>query len=278
MSTTNPAGASAPADAWKAEVGAGSRFAFGANWQAFAAGLGSERIAAAERSLVLALRQDRLDGLRFLDIGSGSGLFSLAARRMGAAVVSFDFDPDSVACTAALRAQHLPDESQWVVRRGSVLDGRFIASLGTFDIVYSWGVLHHTGDMATAVRQAAAAVRPSGRLFIAIYDDQGAMSRYWLAVKRIYNWGFLGRMAMILVHFPSLYLARGLKRWALRRGPLPRGMSLWTDMIDWLGGYPFEVATPDAIFRCFADQGWTLLHLKTCGGRGGCNEFVFRAP
>lgn len=139
------------------------RFAFGRNWRRFLRVLTSERIAIAEASLQAALGTGDLTGRTFLDVGSGSGLFSLCARRMGAAVVSFDHDPEAVACTLELRARHFPDDAGWTVRQGAILDDRFVRSLGTFDVVYAWGVLHHTGDMWTALDNTAALVNTGGQ-------------------------------------------------------------------------------------------------------------------
>ena len=53
-------------------------------------------------------------------------------------------------------------------------------------------------------------------------------------------------------------------------------MSFWQDLIDWVGGYPFEVSTPEQIFDFYRARGFTLPRLHTCGGSLGCNEFVFR--
>src|SRR5688572_25375759 len=130
---------------------AGSRFEFGANWLRFLAVVDDRRIAEAESSLMHMLGVEELTGQTFLDIGSGSGLFSLAARRLGASVHSFDYDPQSVACTTELRRRYCPNDPQWRVQRASVLDDEFMHGLGTFDIVYSWGVLHHTGQMWRAL-------------------------------------------------------------------------------------------------------------------------------
>src|SRR3954451_21086925 len=141
------------------EVDRGERFEFGKNWQAFLDVLDDERIADAERSLQQMLGVDSLSGRSFLDAGSGSGLFSLAARRLGAEpVCSFDFDPSSVACTRELRRRFLPDDPSWTIEQGSILDERYVAGLGRWDVVYSWGVLHHTGGMWKALNLAHATV------------------------------------------------------------------------------------------------------------------------
>ena len=127
------------------EVTAGRRFSFGRNWASFLKRLNEARIAEAEKNLIEFLGEKSLAGRSFLDVGSGSGLSSLAARRLGATVTSFDYDSQSVACTEELRRRYLPDDPSWIVEQGSVLDTEYLAGLGQFDIVYSWGVLHHTG-------------------------------------------------------------------------------------------------------------------------------------
>lgn len=93
----------------------------------------------------------------------------------------------SVACTLELRRRFLGSDQDWMVEQGSVLDEAYLRSLGAFDIVYSWGVLHHTGAMWKALENALIPVAPGGQLFIAIYNDQGTHSRRWRAVKRFYN-------------------------------------------------------------------------------------------
>ena len=170
-----------------AEVRQGLRFEFGKNWQRFLKTLTDERVALAEQSLIDCLGLSRLDGLRFLDIGSGSGLFSYVARRLGATVTSFDYDPDSVACTAELRRRYFPADANWKVLRGSVLDRDFLAGLGPADIVYSWGVLHHTGAMQMAFANVKTLVPVGGRLFIAIYNDLRDVTDRWWQIKQRYN-------------------------------------------------------------------------------------------
>ena len=272
---------------WHAEeVARGERFEFGKNWSRFLEGVRDEQIVTAESSLKRMLEIDSLAGLSFLDIGSGSGLFSLAARRLGARVVSFDYDPQSVVCAVELRRRYFPGDAQWIVEEGSALDADYLAWLGHFDIVYSWGVLHHTGRMWEALENAQLPVAPGGRLFIAIYNDNGSKSRRWARIKHAYNNlpRFLRAPFALLVMAPNETKAflraalDGRPGEYLRSWVEPdniRGMTRWRDIVDWVGGYPYEFATPEQIFDFYRERGFRLTKLK-CGGAGlGCNEFVF---
>ena len=235
------------------EIVSGRRFGFGDNWNSFLRVVNDERIEAAAASLAEMLGTHDLNGRRFLDAGSGSGLFSLAARQLGATVYSFDYDRQSVACTAELRRRYFPDDADWIVQEGSVLDTAFLDTLGVFDVVYSWGVLHHTGALWQAMENVAPLVRDGGQLFISIYNDQGAASRRWTYVKRLYckspeavRWAVIGGVAAV---WGAQAVARrdfSPRRWlAKRREGRPtraRSMSRYYDLKDWVGGYPFEVA------------------------------------
>ncbi|MET0496269.1 MAG: class I SAM-dependent methyltransferase [Actinoplanes sp.] len=266
----------------RTEIRAGQRFAFGANWRKFVGTVDETKIQAATESLVRALRTPDLAGRAFLDVGCGSGLFSLAAHRLGADVRSFDFDGDSVAATRELRTRFAP-HAVWPIEQGSILDESYVAQLGRHDIVYSWGVLHHTGDLWRALDLAAGLVRPGGLLFVSIYNDQGLGSRLWTRVKRRYNRsGRVGRAAIVTLSAGYLWRwwpAQRLVRWIQGdRPPRARGMSARHDMIDWVGGYPFQVARPESVLDFLRDRGFELRHLKTCAGGLGCNEYVFIAP
>lgn len=266
-----------------AEISKGERFEFGANWTRFLSVLDEERIEQAKKSLKQMLGVEDMEGKSFIDVGSGSGLFSLAARMLGAKVHSFDYDPKSVACTKELRRRYFSDDPNWKVEEGSVLDKDYLNGLGQFDIVYSWGVLHHTGQMWQALANVTPLVAKGGKLFIAIYNDQGGTSRRWIIVKKIYCSGWLGRFMMKLLFYPYFALGRAVADVLKRRNPFTsygeykksRGMSVIHDWVDWLGGYPFEVAKPEEIFSFFHEKGFTLSRLKTCAGGLGCNEFVF---
>jgi 2-polyprenyl-3-methyl-5-hydroxy-6-metoxy-1,4-benzoquinol methylase len=256
-----------------------ARFAFGENWRRPLAVLDEERIAAAQSALAGMLGVSRLDGLSFLDVGSGSGLSSLVAMRMGAERVhSFDYDQESVACTNELKRRYFPAAEQWTIGRGDCTDPEYMSWLGRWDVVYSWGVLHHTGSMWRALDLTCDTVADAGRLFVAIYNDQGWQSRAWRAVKRAYVDGSPARRRVLLgacrAYFGLRSTARAL---ATRGGRHPaRGMSARHDLVDWVGGYPFEVARPEEVFAFCRERGFELIALETVGGRLGCNQLVFR--
>jgi len=265
----------------------GERFEFGENWGRFLRILSEERIKVAEDSLKEKLEVEDLAGKSFLDIGSGSGLFSLAARRLGAQVYSFDYDPHSVACTRQLKGWYFPNDDNWKIEEGSALDAEYLKSVGEFDVVYSWGVLHHTGALWKALENAQLPVAPRGKLFISVYNDQGSKSALWKRIKRVYNrlpqrlklpFALLvmgpREIAFGLRHLAKLQPQRFIQSWMQYNKK--RGMSRWHDIIDWVGGYPFEVAKPEEIFYFYRDKGFSLEKLKTCGGGLGCNEFVFK--
>jgi 2-polyprenyl-6-hydroxyphenyl methylase/3-demethylubiquinone-9 3-methyltransferase len=260
-------------------------FSFGQNWHDYVQRvLTPEREARAQASLKRFLETDSLTGLRFLDVGCGSGLFSLAAYRMGARQVeSLDVDPFSVKCCELLR-ERAGNPSHWVVKHGSILDEPFLAGVEPADLVYAWGSLHHTGDMWRAIRNAGALVKPGGLFFIAIYNrvtGRGS-SEYWLKKKRAYNRasGPVKRIMETLYYLrygilPELIRFRNPAK-MFREYESRRGMDYWVDIRDWLGGYPYEYAGADDMFRfCSRELNMELVNLKSTN-TVGTNEFLFR--
>ena len=262
---------------FREEIAAGKRFEFGKNWSSFLRVLDEERIQEATKSLQVMLEVDRLDGRSFLDIGSGSGLFSLAARRIGARVFSFDYDPGSVDCTRELKRRYLGEDPSWTIEEASVLDADFMAALPRFDVVYAWGTLHHTGRMWEAIELAAGRVQTNGCLVMMIYPDWGWVSLAWRRVKQLYCSSLVGRTVVLAVFVPGLVI-----RWLVldicrRKNPIrrythyykKRGMSRFHDIVDWLGGYPYEFAKPDEVIRFVEARGFTLQKLDK-------TRYVFR--
>ena len=269
------------------EIGAGERFGFGDNWDQFLSVLNEDRIDAAVESLKEYLGVDDLQGKSFLDIGSGSGLFSLAARRLGAIVTSFDFDPQSVACTKELKHRFFPNDDQWCIEQGSALDRDYLESLGTFDVVYSWGVLHHTGAMWVGIENAIGrAKRENGKLFIAIYNDQGWKSHFWWFVKLFYNripkflrpayvFFISGVIRVLVILKYTIKLKPMVALAPLYRDDRVRGMSGKYDRVDWVGGFPYEFADFDVLLDYFELRGFSVIK-ATRNTSLGCHELALR--
>lgn len=265
------------------ELASGKRFHFGRNWRRFVCTLDERQIVEAETSLQMMLGVKSLDRKTFLDVGCGSGLFSLAAIRLGAEQVhSLDYDPESVACTRELKSRFFEGAEHWAIEQGSVLNQNYLLRLGEWDVVYCWGVLHHTGDMYRAMGNMIPLVKRGGQLFLSIYNKQPFLSAYWLFVKRLYNRLPTLCQGLMNVSFFCFFVVEFAVADILRRtnpanrysGKGRRGMKIYHDTLDWIGGYPFEVASPEEIFRFWRDRGFVLKELKTCAGRHGCCEYV----
>jgi len=262
------------------------RFEFGKNWNSFLTLLDEDRIIDAEKSLNEMLNLNNLNHLTFLDIGSGSGLFSLAAKRLGATVTSFDYDKYSVNCTTELKNRFFNDDDGWIIYNESALNTPFMNSLGSFDIVYSWGVLHHTGAMWLGIENALQRVKPGGIIFLALYNDQGLKSHIWWIVKYFYNLlpksinyiyayfiGFITNLINILKY--TFLLKPGIAIKSIVEKKKNRGMSLKYDLIDWIGGYPFEYVKYHILVNYFMARGFELERGREAKSLG-CHELVFK--
>jgi len=260
-------------------------FSFGKNWYDYVQKhLSDERIDLAKNSLSRFLGMESLEGKSFLDIGCGSGIFSFAAHLMGAKeIVSFDIDQFSIKSCEFL-SQKAGNPKNWNIVEGSILDEDFIATLNLYDVVYSWGVLHHTGDMWSAIRNASKLVKPNGLFYIAIYNKREKSlfsSKFWLFEKRLYNKVPAGIKRLLeggymtaLITYYIITFRNPVKK---IKGYKPRGMSWYIDIKDWLGGYPYEFASPDEITNfCKDELGLKLIKIEPTA-RFGNNEFLFKA-
>jgi SAM-dependent methyltransferase len=256
-------------------------FAFGENWKSFVHLLDDTRVEDAENGLRRLLPNDELKGARFLDIGCGSGLSALAALRLGAASVdAIDIDASSVAATKATLTRYAPNE-HWSARVESVFDLTADPE-PCYDVVYSWGVLHHTGDMWRAVRIAASLVRPGGYFVCALYHKTDWCG-FWMREKEFYSKAPHFVQAIIRGAYKSIQIARMLRArknpFAYIRNYRTRGMDWSHDVHDWLGGYPYESAAADEVRAFLQELGFTLAQeFHVTHGSGmfgtGCDEFV----
>jgi 2-polyprenyl-6-hydroxyphenyl methylase/3-demethylubiquinone-9 3-methyltransferase len=256
-------------------------FTFGKNWAEFAQiHFNENRIEISKKHLLDFLSMESLAGKSFLDIGCGSGIHSLAAYRAHAArITSFDFDPLSAETTQKIRSQYA-DQSAWEVYQGSILDEAFIKKLHQTDIVYSWGVLHHTGHLWQAITNAASLVKPDGLLYIAIYDKTSE-TPYWIDIKKKYNAAdALAKrkmeIAYVFKHFfktlSPVQIVRSLAY--IIRYKKNRGMAFWTDIKDWLGGWPYEPATQQEV-RDFCEKTLGMATIKITTGEANI-EYLFK--
>lgn len=254
-------------------------FSFGENWKDFIRKCYSpERLEISRKWLLDFLGLPDLTGKYFLDIGCGSGLSSLAAFAAGAErIVSFDIDPASVETTRLLwKDQGAPPH--WSIHHGSVLDSAFLDTIDAADIVYSWGVLHHTGAMWDAIANARRLLKNDGLFYIALYTTAND-SESWLAKKRKYNAGGSVRKRMMELSyiFHDLIRPFWFRPWRIRQKILSyrnsRGMSYFHDVRDWLGGYPYEFARVEEVLK-FArhELGLEWKNLRT---GEACTEYLF---
>lgn len=259
---------------------------FGRTWTAFLAALTVPQIYHAERSLAAQLHMERLDRKTFLDVGCGGGLLSLAARRRGAKVFSFDSDPQAVACVRELRRRYFPDDPDWHIETGSILDPDYVKTLGTFDIVYAHNVFNHTGAMTQALENVKSLVAIGGQLRISVYNDYHEISDRWDRLKRIYRrlpppLGFMFGLGLIarseakpaLAHWRHRALRPWLKSWVEYQDGSHGGR--WHDWKEWLNAYPYERATVDDIVELYGRDEFRLISTSPPRAIFDCASFAF---
>jgi len=262
------------------------RFGFGKNWERYLKEhFSEERVQISKEHLLNFLKMDNLKGKYFLDVGCGSGLHSLAALRAGATrIVSFDYDPHSVLATQMLR-KYAGNPEYWEVKQGSILDIEFVNSIDPADIVYAWGVLHHTGSMWQAEENAKCLMKKNSLLYIALYDDRPYFDLplcYWGEVKERYNSaGWFGKKRIEFWYVWGFYLQRKVTKIPhlikqAREYKKSRGMDLYRDAVDWLGGWPFEYASVEEVKR-FVSERLDLELINLATGQANA-EYLFIYP
>jgi len=259
----------------------GAGFDFGRNWEAFSRSVGDAALNEARKGLQRLFPDGALEGVRLLDIGCGSGLHSVAALTLGVrSLVAIDINPRSVSTTHSLMERFAPP-GNWLVQQASV----FNLPPDQFDIVYSWGVLHHTGDMRRALDYAIAQVRPGGLFAFALYRRTPLCS-LWKLEKRLYTASGTGFRRFLEAGYKFAFrcgLALTGRSYAdyVRDYIASRGMSFETDVRDWLGGYPYESISEAEVEDFMIQRGFTKVrsfcHKPGFGLLGtGCDEYVYR--
>ena len=262
------------------------RFEFGQNWSNYLKSITEIRIKEATDSLHEMMNLEEYKGKYFLDIGCGSGLFSLAAKRLGFNVHSFDFDVNSVKCTNDLKLTFYKDDKDWVINNGSILDKNFVGTLNKYDVVYSWGVLHHTGAMWVAIENSMKCVNNNGLFYIALYNDQGFKSHFWWLIKYLfillpkpisyiyaYSLGLFFEVLNIIKYtflFKPMIAIKPLLNYKKNRG-----MNYFNDLIDWMGGFPFEFVDYDVLINFFEANGFVFVKGNRASSLG-CHQILFK--
>jgi 2-polyprenyl-3-methyl-5-hydroxy-6-metoxy-1,4-benzoquinol methylase len=264
-----------------------TQFDFGANWKAFSEReLTRTHVDQAKQHFSQLFSGIELRGRAFLDIGFGQGLTLLIATLQGANTVGCEISPTCAAVLHDNQKRYFSELSERTIPivLGSILDQSIVELLQmkspdqmnrAYQVVHSWGVLHHTGDMRRAIQNAASLVAPQGFLVIAIYASHWS-SGAWRMIKRLYNRSpMFVRRILIALFTPVIFMAKWI---VTQRDPMEqtRGMSFYYNIIDWLGGYPYEYATAEDVCGDVNQLGFELVRVIRAIVPTGCNEFIFK--
>lgn len=253
-------------------------FNFGKNWEEYSLKkLDHNKLQQAEDSILDLLDEEeiKIKTKSFLDIGCGTGVFSIVAMKLGAnRVVGIDINPKCIEVARENSRRFLDADLQPEFKVASALDSEALKKLGRFDIVYAWGSLHHTGNLNIAIRNATERVEHNGKFILAIYNRHFT-SPVWVFIKWLYNVvpGFI-KAIMVYAFWLIILVAKSA---VTRSNPfkMERGMDFFYDVVDWVGGYPYEYATVQEIKDFVQTHGFKALKTIPAKVPTGCNEFVF---
>lgn len=248
-------------------------FNFGKNWKHYSKNaLNQNKLNATIRSIDK-LTDNKIQNSRFLDIGCGSGIFSVAASKAGAKeVVGFDISQESIEASRYNKKRFYP-QGNMTFHKKSILNTD-INNFGKFDIVYSWGVLHHTGHMWKAINNSLKLVKANGLFIIAIYNRHWSCP-LWKIIKKLYN---ISPKIIQKIMIGFFYWIIAITKFIVTcKNPFTkrRGMNFYHDVIDWVGGYPYEYASKRQIKKYVQNKGFRLIKFFKSPVPTGCNEYVF---
>lgn len=258
------------------------QFDFGQNWKEYSENvLDNTRLNQARIAFDELTHDISFEGKTFVDIGFGQGMSLIIATEKAEKTVGCDINPK---CDQVLKANQKvfsksTKEIPTVV--GSILEPKVVEAIlaknndEKYDIVHSWGVLHHTGDMMAAVKHATSLVKPNGYFILAIYNRHWS-SLPWLFIKWAYckSPKFIQKL-FIGIFYPIIWLAKFL---VTGKNPniKERGMDFYYDVVDWVGGYPYEYASIDEMNIIMKNFGFKCLKSVSPPTPTGCNEFVYQ--
>jgi SAM-dependent methyltransferase len=256
-------------------------FNFGSNWKNYSKyALSGKKIETAKLHFDKLFENIDLNEKSFLDIGFGQGLSLLIATEKNANTVGCDINP---LCSEVLlfnMKMFNNNLNEIPVVIGSINDETTVENIlklndgNLFDIVHSWGVLHHTGNMWKAIEKSKNLVTKNGIFVIAIYNKHFT-AKFWHLIKKVYNSsGWFIKNLMLAGYLPLIFIRYLL--YFQNPMKLPRGMNIYYDAIDWLGGYPYQYASIDEILDYMNQNGFTQVRIVKTSGFTGCNEFVFK--
>ena len=248
-------------------------FNFGKNWLNYSKTVRDKDLEIMKESLIDLIGLENIENKTFLDIGCGSGLFAIAAKKLRAKkVLGIDILSDSIKSSEENKKRF--DVQDIEFKQLSILDDQ-IETLKKFDVVYAWGSLHHTGEMRKAIENSSYFVKDDGLFVLAIYNKHWT-SLIWKRIKYFYN--ISPKFIRLIMIFAFYYIIATAKFLVTRKNPFQkkRGMSFYYDIVDWLGGYPYEYASKDEIVDFVSNREFRLIKFSKASVPTGCNEFVFK--